>query len=244
MVRPHMSSSTRGLFRRLKDAITSTLSDAVDSVSDPGAELGVMIDDLGAHVAKAEKDLHAALVERKVLEKKLKDQQTKVESWQGRAEQALKLGDEALARQALQQKQAAETEFHAMMEALEQQFGMVEQMRADIAESKSKHKALELRRGTLMQKARAVKHAEKTGSVSTGNASLDRINEIEAKITEMEARNEATMELHAEEVEAKKIEAKLRALDAGGGSAVDDELERLKLKIGAPTNKQLNSGGE
>ena len=62
-----------GLFSRLKRAFTSTVDDAVDSMSDPGRELALMLDDLGEEVKNAERDYKAAVVERKMMERKIEE---------------------------------------------------------------------------------------------------------------------------------------------------------------------------
>ena len=59
-----------GFFARMKRAITSTVDEAIESVSDPGQELSLLIDDLGAEIKQAEKDHQQAVVDRKMLERK------------------------------------------------------------------------------------------------------------------------------------------------------------------------------
>jgi len=84
---------------------TSTpLNDAVEAVSDPGQEVALMLDDLADNIRKSELDLKQSIVDQKMMEKKL-DQLAKDEAaWQRRAEQAVALGDDTLARAALQRK--------------------------------------------------------------------------------------------------------------------------------------------
>ena len=60
-----------------------------------------MLDDLGHQITHAEKDLKQAVVDRKVQERKLDEARKKESEWTTRAEQALGLGDEQLARAAL-----------------------------------------------------------------------------------------------------------------------------------------------
>src|SRR5688572_11413037 len=97
-------SNKPGIFSRIKNTISSALNDAVDSVSDPGTEVALMIDDLGTQIQESEKDLRQAIVDRKLLERKISELEATEKQWEGKAEQALKLGDESLARAALQRK--------------------------------------------------------------------------------------------------------------------------------------------
>lgn len=226
-----------GLFSRLKKAIQSTLNDAVDAVSDPGQEVALMLDDLAEQIRKSELDLKQSIVDQKMMEKKL-DQLTKDEkSWQARAEQALGLGDDTLARAALQRKVEIAQERQATDEALVQQRKLVEDLRQGIADAKGKLKALNLRRGTLMAQARAVKASGGTTSLPSDAGAGQRIDAIEEKIARLEALNEVSAEGMEERVTEAKIDAQLA--DLSGRSDVDDALAALKAKLQA---KQLEEG--
>ena len=87
-------SNKPGLFSRIKNTISSALNDAVDAVSDPGQEVALMIDDLKTQIQESEKDLRQAIVDRKMLERKITELEASEKEWQRKAEQALKLGDE------------------------------------------------------------------------------------------------------------------------------------------------------
>lgn len=224
--------SKPGFFKRLKNVISTGLNDAVDSVSDPGQELALMLDDLGAQIKQAEKDLHQAMVDRKMMERKIERLAKDEANWQGRAEQALKLGDDTLARAALERRgELAQEKKDAELAHLDQ-VKLVEDMKVHIKESKQKLKALNLRRGSLMAQARAAKRGDSTGAADTAGTG-NRLDAIETKIAELEASNEVASEMRGDRVADAEIEARLRALDTGGGSAVDDELEALKAKLAA-----------
>lgn len=225
-----MSSKKQGLFGRLKRAVSGTLNDAVDAVSDPGQEIALMLDDLAAQIKSSEKDLRQAVVDRKVMERKVGELEEKVAEWEGRAMQALKLGDEALARAALERKGEVERQKQDTEAALAEQNKLVETMKDHIAESKAKLKQLNLRRGSLMAQARAVKKGQGVGSIDSGGAT-SRMNEIEDKIAEIEAMNEVASEQLDSEAEERAIDAELDKL--AGDSEVDDALEQLKSKLKA-----------
>jgi phage shock protein A len=228
-----------GLFARMKRAITSTVDGAIESVSDPGAELSMLIDDLGAEIKQAEKDLQQAVVDRKMLERKLAEIQTKEQGWLTRAEQAMKLGDENLARAALERKVEVGQERAAIEQAIGEQTKLAEDMREHIKQAKTKHKSLSLRRGTLMAQARAAK-AGGTSAAGVGMAQTSRLDEIEGKIAAIEAFNEVHAETHGNELEEARIDAELRKLERG--SELDDELALLKAKIAAGGDKALTEG--
>lgn len=228
-----------GLFRRLTKAIQSTLNDAVDAVSDPGQEVALMLDDLAEQVRKSELDLKQSIVDQKMMEKKLEQLTRDETSWQKRAEQAIGLGDDQLARAALQRKVEIAQERQATDEALVQQRKLVEDLRQGIADAKGKLKALNLRRGTLMAQARASKASGGTTTLPNDAGAGARMEAIESKIARLEALNEVSAEGLDERVQEAKIDAQLAEM--AGRSEVDDALAALKAKMQA---KALEDGGK
>jgi phage shock protein A len=228
------NSSKPGFFSRLRGAISGTVNGAVESMRDPGAELALMLDDLAAQIKQAEKDLKQAMVDKKMMERKLEELKKEEGAWQTRAEQALKLGDEDLARAALERKQDKSQELKDTLVALKQQEGHVEEMAGHIKESKRKLKSLNLRRGSLMAQARAAKSGE---SADLGGAAVGKIDEIEDKIAELEAFNEVALETSSRKAADAELKAKLEQLDSK--SELDDELAQLKAKM---ASKALTEG--
>jgi phage shock protein A len=231
-------SNKPGIFSRLKNSISSALNDAVDAVSDPGQEVALMIDDLGAQIQQSELDLKQAIVDRKLLERKIGELEVVEKQWEGKAEQALKLGDESLARAALQRKGDYSLQLLEARTGLAEQTRLAESMQEQLKVAKSKHKSLNLRRGTLMAAARAAKRGVGPGTLGDGGT-LSRLDDIENKINQLEALNEVQAELSGQTVEDMEVDAKLAKLE--GDSGLDDELARLKAKM---AQKSLPKGEE
>ncbi|MFO7566071.1 MAG: PspA/IM30 family protein [Enhygromyxa sp.] len=225
-----------GLFTRMRRAISSTVDSAVDSVTDPGQELALMLDDLGQEIKRAEGDLKQAVVDRKVLERKIEDIGKKEQGWSARAEQAIKLGDETLARAALERKLEIAAERKELETAVVEQTKLVEDMRDHIDASKKKLKSLNLRRGTLMAQARAAKQGHQSAAAA-GIAQSSRLDAIEGKIAALEAMNEVHAETAGVAAEELRIDAELRKLE--GTTELDDELAALKAKLAASDQKAL-----
>lgn len=231
-------SKKPGLFSRLKQSISSTLTDAVESITDPGQEVALMLDDLAAQIQHSEKDLRQAMVDRKVMERKLEELEKQEADWQKRAEQALKLGDETLAREALKRKVDYGEQVKDTKAALSEQINLVDHMHRGIKESKARLKSLNLRRGSLMAQARAAKKGFAPGQVSDAGAGA-RMDTIESRIAEIEALNEVQAELGQEAREA-EVDAKLAEL--AGESELDDALAQLKAKLQTDQKKSLPEG--
>ncbi|MCA9707421.1 MAG: PspA/IM30 family protein [Myxococcales bacterium] len=231
-------SNKPGLFSRIKNTISGALNDAVDAVSDPGQEVALMIDDLGTQIQESEKDLRQAIVDRKMVERKITELEAAEKEWHGKAEQALRLGDEELARAALKRKGDYSLQLVDSRAALVEQTNLAESMQRQIKEAKAKHKTLNLRRGSLMAQARAAKKGVAPGTLSDGGT-LSRLDDIENKINQLEALNEVSAELGGNTAEEAAVDAKLAQL--AGESELDDELARLKAKMASPP-KSLTDG--
>lgn len=230
-------SEKPGLFGRLKKAIQSTLNDAVDAVSDPGQEVALMLDDLAENIRKSELDLKQSIVDQKMMEKKLEQLVKDEAAWQRRAEQAITLGDDTLARAALQRKGELGQERQATDEALVQQRKLVEDLKQGITDAKAKLKALNLRRGTLMAQARATKQSGGAGNIPGDAGAGARMDAIESKIARLEALNEVSAEGLDERLQEAQFDAKLNEM--GTKSELDDALAALKAKMQA---KALEEG--
>lgn len=235
-----MSDRKPGIFSRLRTSISSALNDAVDSVSDPGQEVALMLDDLAAQIQSSEGDLKQTIVEKKMLERKLEELKQSEASWQKKAEQALRLGDEHLAREALRKKGDYSMQVKETEAALREQASLVDSMHQHLKESKAKLKSLNLRRGSLMAQARAAKRGVAPGTLSDGGT-LTRLDDIENKIAALEALNEVSSEL-SNEVKEAELDAKLESL--AGESELDDALAELKAKMGQGDQKVLPAGSE
>ena len=224
-----MSDKKPGLFSRIKNSISSSLNDAVESMSDPGTEVALMLDDLATQIQEAEKDLRQAVVDRKMMERKVETLAKEESDWEKRAEQALRLGDENLARQALKKKGDLSQQKLDTEQALQEQTALAESMQKNVTTSKQKLKMLNLRRGSLMAQARAAKRGVGPGRISDGGT-VSRIDEIEARIASLEALNEVEAEM-SEDVKEAEVDAKLASL--AGETELDDALAALKKKLGA-----------
>ncbi|HEY0136027.1 MAG TPA: PspA/IM30 family protein [Nannocystis sp.] len=227
-----------GLFSRLKQVISSTLNDAVDAVTDPGQEIALMLDDLADNIRKSELDLKQAIVDQKMMERKLEQLRKDDASWATRAEQAVNLGDDTLARAALQRKAELAIEVSTLDESVVAQRKLVEDLRAGINQSKTKLKSLNLRRGSLMAQARASKQSGGVSNIPGDAGAGARMDAIEDKIARIEALNEVAAEGAEQQLQEAAIDAKLAQLDKKGVGQ-DDALEALKAKMRA---KALEEG--
>lgn len=227
------------IFDRAKRAISSKANAILDKAEDPRKMIELSLDEMKEHMTRARQDVIAAVASEKQLRKKIDEQEKEVEKWEGRAELAVKAGDDQLAREALRQKARVKEQLDAAKKEREAQLGLALTMRDELQKMEAKHKELSSKKGTIAARAEIAKAgggSEALGAKPGGENAFETFRGIETKIDDQEAEIAAMRELEghlgggAHEAE---LESKFRKLEKSGapGSPVDDELAAMKARI-------------
>ena len=88
-------------FERIADILKANINDMIDKAEDPVKMVKQLILEMEDQVDEATRALGQAMGSQKVAAKELADAKAKVADWNDKAKLALKNGDEALARKAL-----------------------------------------------------------------------------------------------------------------------------------------------
>src|SRR5580765_1149486 len=99
-----------GIFKRMKDGISSKANAALDKAIDPEKELDMAILELEEGRKKALAELVSYKATAKQLDNDLEKHKAKATEWERRAMVAVRAGDDEAAKTALKEKKAAETE--------------------------------------------------------------------------------------------------------------------------------------
>ena len=89
------------LFKRINDVICANINDLLDRVEDPERMIKQIIREMEMNISNAREGVVEAVASEKQLGKELDSHRDKAEEWRARGEQALRAGNEALAREAL-----------------------------------------------------------------------------------------------------------------------------------------------
>eukprot|EP00520_Triparma_pacifica_P010442 CAMPEP_0118650062 /NCGR_PEP_ID=MMETSP0785-20121206/10044_1 /TAXON_ID=91992 /ORGANISM="Bolidomonas pacifica, Strain CCMP 1866" /LENGTH=225 /DNA_ID=CAMNT_0006542407 /DNA_START=462 /DNA_END=1139 /DNA_ORIENTATION=+ len=168
--------------------------------------------------------------------------------WRGRAETALKAGEEELAKEALQRRQVAEEKaenLRSQIETQEASLGKLkegmEMLEGKILESKAKKEQMVARART----AQSTKAVNDLMSGVSGKGSVDAWERMEEKVEAMEAAAEVAEDFNKGYLgPGGSTEEKFKALESK--SKIDDELEQMKKMLGggAEETKALPEGDE
>jgi phage shock protein A len=216
-----------GILDRLSTLIKSNVNDVIDSMQDPGKEIDQMVLDLEDSARKARAEVATCMAEEKRLAKRIGDLDAEAQSWETRATQAVKAGDDALAKEALRRKAEKTAEKLEAEKALGEQKVYVDQLTAGLKALDARVRDVKSRQGTLREKARASKGKS---PVSTKTSAFDDFERMSGKIDAVEAEASLNEELSGETPEQAAAGRKLENMSQD--KSVDDALAELKKKLG------------
>ncbi len=227
-----------GLFDRIGRLVSSNVNSLLDKAEDPKKSLELLVADLRDALAEARREVVSSLATEKQLEKRVAEIDRDVETWTRRAELALRADDEALAREALVQKQRyiatrdkAEAELSAARAHTAETKAEIERMDAKVREVQGKQGILAAR----VAQAKAGGGADALGATGSGPTPVAQFERFEQGIDRAEAEALAASEVEAATGAREApvdVEAKFRKLEASvAGASVDDELAALKQRV-------------
>lgn len=249
------------IFKRISDVVRSNVNTAIDAAEDPRKVLEQTILDMEGEHKKARQKLLEAMTLLKQQEKMTETYKKQGVEWEQKAMAALKAGSDDLARSALGEKGkvdalAAESEAGVASQqgANEALKGQIVALERKIEEAKSKKDELIARLNAAEMKKKQAAMTGGGGATSDSTA-FDTFDRMVAKIENSEAEVEARQELMGDKgpeidaelakltkaqqgddalaaLKAKMSTSGVPAPAAPAGSPIDDELARLKAKLG------------
>ena len=223
-----------GVFGRLSDIVTANVHDMLDKAENPEKMLKQIIREMEEAIGGAKRNLAQAMAGQKKLDKELQTNKRLRDEWQRKAQEAVGLDNDELARRALSRKKEHET----LIESLQDQHGSAQQavdsmrktlkaLDAKLADAKRRKQILVARKKTAQAQIAAQDGLAKGAAKASAFAKFDRMEE---QVTDLESEAEAMQEISEEE---RASEEELEKLDEGD----DIELELAKLKAQAKKGK-------
>jgi phage shock protein A len=242
-----------GIFQKLSTLLKSNINDLIARAENPEKMLNQIILDMRDQLAKAKREVAAAIADERKLRAQLDDEIKQTRDWEHRAMLAVKEGRDDLAKQALirQQEHAQraatiEQTWSAQAQETEKLKGSLRQLNDKIEEAKRKRNLLIAKQ----KRAQAQKRIHETMSGLSDTSAFEAFNRMAEKIEESERRSLAQAEVN-EALSGDTLEQDFLRLEAGYGETdVDDRLLALKQEMGliaapeAEKPKALKAGEE
>ncbi len=221
------------IFKRIGDVIAANINDLVDRVEDPERMVKQIIREMEENAQQAKQGVVDAIAAEKRLQQELDLNRKQAEEWGHKAEQALRHGNEALARNALMRKKEHEDTRRSIEPSWEAARHTSERLKAQLKALEAKLEEARRKRSTLLARQRAAEARQQIDHTLTafdaGIAARANFGRMEDKVAEMEARSAAYDELSddASPIEREFLEMEVQA-------EVEAELAELKRKLQAP----------
>ena len=224
-----------GIFSKFSTVIKSNINDLINRAEDPEKMLNQIILDMRDQLAKAKREVAAAIADERKLRGQLDDEVKQSREWEKRAMLAVRQGRDDLAKQALVRQQEHAERASALDQTWRAQSGETEKLKGSLRQLNDKIEEARRKRNLLIAKqkrAQAQRRIHETMSGLSDTSAFEAFNRMADKIEEEERRSLA----HAEVTEALSgdtLETEFLRLESGSDDAgVDGRLAALKAEMG------------
>lgn len=221
-----------GIFARLATLIKSNLNDLISRSEDPEKMLNQVVIDMANQLIEAKKQVAVSIADEKRLAKQAEQEAANAAEWERRAMLAIKSGDDALAKEALNRKKEHDQLHATLKDQWQKQKQAVEQLKTALRLLNNKIEEAKRKKNVLIarkKRAEAQKAIQETMSGINNASAFETFDRMSQKIDQIEAEAEASTEI-AEQYTGDALADKFGKLEASAGA--DDELLALKRKMG------------
>jgi phage shock protein A len=186
------------LLERVSTLLRANLNDLIDKAEDPEKLLKQLILDMENQLMQVKTQVAIALADEHLLEKKRKEHGTSEADWKRKAELAVRKGDDALARAALERSLSAQHMAAGFNQQLDDQKTEVETLKQALRSLEQKLNETRSRCELMIaehRRARVVGRAQKAREVIARKEGDPSIARMKSKIAGVEASNAASREL-------------------------------------------------
>ncbi len=241
------------IFTKLSTVIKSNINDLISRSENPEKMLNQIILDMRDQLAKAKREVAAAIADERKLRASLDAEDKEMRRWEHNAVLAVKEGRDDLAKQALVRQQEHKERASTFDETWRTQAAEMEKLKGSLRQLNDKIEEAKRKRNLLVAKqrrAQAQRRIHETMSGLSNTSAFDAFERMADKIDEQERESLAHQEVN-EALGPGTLEDDFKALESGGdGGDVEDRLLSLKQEMGliaAPEGEapmQLESGDD
>ena len=241
------------IFTKLSTVIKSNINDLISRAENPEKMLNQIILDMRDQLAKAKREVAAAIADERKLKASLETEVKQMRQWEHRAMLAVRENRDDLAKQALVRQQEHSERAATLDGTWKAQAGETEKLKGSLRQLNDKIEEAKRKRNLLVAKqrrAQAQRRIHETMSGLSNNSAFDAFNRMADKIEEQERESLAHQEV-AEALGPGTLEQDFAKLESGAqGGDVEDRLLALKQEMGliappvAKETKQLESGDD
>jgi len=241
-----------GIFQKLSTVIKSNINDLISRAENPEKMLNQIILDMRDQLAKAKREVAAAIADERKLKSQAEAEVKQARDWQHRAMLAVKENRDDLAKQALLRQQEHTERAQVLQQTWETHAAETEKLKGSLRQLNDKIEEAKRKRNLLVAKqkrAQAQRRIHETMSGLSDTSAFETFNRMAEKIEDEERRTLAHAEV-SEAIQGDSLESQFLKLESGtGGAEIEDRLLALKAEMGliappkpAEQAKQLGTG--
>ena len=222
------------IFTKLSTVIKSNINDLISRAENPEKMLNQIILDMRDQLAKAKREVAAAIADERKLRAQLNDEVKETRQWEHRAMLAVKEGRDELAKQALIRQTEHADRASKMDETWNAQVAETEKLKSSLRQLNEKIEEAKRKRNLLVAKqrrAQAQKRIHDTMSGLSSTSAFDAFNRMEEKIEEQERESLAQQEV-TEALGPGTMEEEFQLMETASTVDIEDRLVALKQGMG------------
>lgn len=241
-----------GIFSKFSTLFKSNINDLISRAENPEKMLNQIILDMRDQLAKAKREVAAAIADERKLRGQLDEETKQTRDWERRAMLAVKEGRDDLAKQALMRQQEHAQRVQMLEQTWQAQADETEKLKGSLRQLNDKIEEARRKRNLLIAKqkrAQAQKRIHETMSGLSDTSAFEAFNRMAEKIEESERKSLAAAEVD-QALGDDNLETEFMRLESGGGDlGVEDKLLALKQEMGllagsSEKPKALGAGDE